>query len=385
MHIKCGLRLCCTDHAGRQSDEKSLLAILIFLLLCSAFACSPNQPPTGNGAGAPAAGEKIILTGAGAEEKEILISEIRRLPLVEKEVVLVRKGGSEEKFTVKGPLLADLLQTLGKDQKSLSGIRLIAGDGYMIEVPTEILANRDIIMAYEIGGQPLEEGDKPVRIIIPEERGMYWVKNLVQIDILAARETLPLTKLIILNTAVHNLAQHNYEYHGSMDKAVAAADLFKDQVPAGSLDTVYMKAADGLEKNEKTDVFTIGYIKFTGADSPAFVSPDIPRGMQVKGLLWLSKGDIGYLSMGSAGGYFPKAAAGDREGVKLSDLFAEVSMEESAAYLFTAADGYNIEINKEDIGRGYLLISEGGEVSVWFDGLPGYTAVKGLLSIESKN
>ena len=363
-----------------------LFLALIFLFVLSA--CSPDRLPEvdrDNG-DALSTDEKIVLKGFGVEQINILISEIRKLPPVERDVVLIRKSGEEKNFRVKGALLADLLESLGKDQKNLSGIRFIAGDGYMIEVGAEILANRDIIMAYEIDDQPLEEGVKPIRIVIPEERGMYWVKNLIQIEILAAREVLPLSKLIILDTAVQNLARHEYEYHGSMDKAVAAADLFKDEVPMGQLDTVYIKATDGLEKNEKTKLFNTGFIKFTGANSPAFVSPDIPRGMHVKDILWLSKGDTGYLSLKSAFGYFPKQKVENLEGIRLSDLFVEVAMAEGKAYLFTTIDGDKVEINQADIAKGILYFMADGVVALHFEGLPGNNfSVKRLGSIKAGN
>ena len=54
----------------------------------------------------------------------------------------------------------------------------------MIEVPHEILAARDIIFAYEIDGKPLAEKAKPIRAVLPEERAMYWVRNLKTVEIL---------------------------------------------------------------------------------------------------------------------------------------------------------------------------------------------------------
>jgi hypothetical protein len=352
--------------------------------LISLTACSSNQPPsdTGGNTQAPAENEKIVITGADIGEKDVFISDIMKLPSFEKEVVSVNSAGNENRFTVKGALLSDILKTLGKDQKTLSSIRLVAGDGYMMEVPSEVLAIRDIIIAYEMDGQPLEEKTRPARVIIPEERAMFWVRNLIKIEILEAREALALSTLFILETAIQNIEQHDYTYYESLDKAIVAGDLFKDMVINGSGDTVYMKAVDGLEKNEKVEVFKKGYIKFTGVEAPAFVSPDIPKGMYVKDILWLSKGDIGYFSFERGLDYLSLNKIEDREGIRLQEIFQEVFMVDSEVYLFTAADGYVVEINKEDISKGILFLRDSGEVSVMFEGLPRNTTVRDLLSIQ---
>ncbi len=367
--------------------KRNLSIVLMILLLISLTACSSNQPPvdTEGEAKTPAPEEKIIITGADLGEKDIYISDIMKLPFVEKEVVSVNSAGNENKFTVKGALLTEILKTLGKDQKELSSIRLVAGDGYMMEVPSEVLAIRDIIIAYEVDGAPLEEKAKPARVIIPGERAMYWVRNLIKIEILEAREALALSSLFVFETALKNIEQHDYTYYESLDKAVVGGDLFKDMTIKGAQDTVYMKAVDGLERNEKAEIFDKGYIKFTGVETPAFVSPDIPKGMHVKDILWLSKGDIGYIFFDNAIGYVQKSKIDDREGIKLEEVFSEVSMEDSAVYLFTAVDGYEIEITKEDISKGILFLGDSGEVSVMFDGLPKNTSVRGLLSIKALN
>lgn len=353
--------------------------LLIILLLCLS-ACASSE--TGGQADSSADDEKIIITGGDIGENEILIAEIMKLPVIAKEVTSVDSAGDESTFAIKGALFSDVLGTLGMEQKTLSAIRLVAGDGYMIEVPPEILAVREIIIAYEIDGKPLEEKTKPARLIIPEERAMYWVKNLVKIEILEARETLSLSRLLFMETAFQNMEQHDYTYYDSLDKAVSASDLFKNIPVEESIETVFMKAVDGLEKNEKAEVFDQGYIKFTGVDIPAFMSPDIPKGMYVKDILWLAKGDTGYISGVKALDHFPKVQVDDREGVKLSDLFNEVSMADGESYLFTALDGYNIEIDGGDIARGLIYLRDGGVVSVMFEGLPKNTSVKDLLSIE---
>ena len=365
--------------------KKGLLVFMLLVLMIFSSACSSNQPATNdNHEPAPGEVDQIVIVGSDIGEKMVTVAEIKELPAVETDVVSVNSSGAENKFSVKGALLADILETIGQDQAKLSAVRFVAGDGYMIEVPHEVLAARDIIFAYEIDGEPLEERTKPIRAIIPEERAMYWVRNLLTVEILNERATQSLDKLLVLENAVASMQQVDYTYYESVDKAVACSGLFSAEMFNGTADTVYMKASDGLEKNEKSEVFDKGYLKVTGKEVPAFVSPDIPKGMYVKDILWLSKANVGLLSAEEAYNYFTLTQQGEHEGITLTDLFAEVFMAESSMYLFTATDGYTVEISQADIAKGLLFVNEEGEIRVRFDGLPKNSNIKGLLSIEAK-
>ena len=77
-------------------------------------------------------------------------------------------------------------------------------------------------------------------------------------------------------------------------------------------------------------------------------------------MLWSAKAEVGLLSV--------------EQGLQY----------ESEQYLLTAADGYEVEINKADLAQGLVYVRDGGEVAVKFDGLPKNTSVKGLLAIEAK-
>ncbi|MCR3923120.1 MAG: molybdopterin-dependent oxidoreductase, partial [Firmicutes bacterium] len=247
-------------------------------------------------------------------EISLSMSQIMDFPVVEKEIVTIDDDGNENICNIKGALLADILESMGKNQHNLSGIRLVAGDGYMMEVPAEILEIRDVILAYEIDGEPLEEKTQPLRAFIPEERSMFWVRNLLRVEILELKEELVLTKLLILETALHNFEKQDYTYYESLDQAISCDNLFEAVAEDSINDTVFIKATDGLEKNERTDVFRSGYLKVTGAETPAFVAPDLPKGMHVKEILWLSRVNTGFLSVTKGLEYFPMMQNEEHEG-----------------------------------------------------------------------
>ncbi|NLP37092.1 MAG: molybdopterin-dependent oxidoreductase [Firmicutes bacterium] len=358
--------------------KKRFFVIFAMLLLLLLAACSGNKgtPDSDPGLQPGDDGEEIVITGKDLEEKVITVAEIRQLDSVTRDVVSVDSGGNEDKYQVKGALFADVLELIGKKQQDLNGIRLIAGDGYMIEVPQEILAAREIILAYEIDGKPLEDKTKPIRVVIPEERAMYWIRNLVKVEILEAREQQSLTKLFLLESAVSALETQDYTYYDAVDQAIICSDL---SLPAA--ETVYLKSTDDFEKNEKFEVFAQGYLKISGAEAPAFVAPDLPKGMHVKDILYLTSEDVGYFSVTKGLEYFTSASFDDITGIAVSDLLNEVAMAAGSKYLFTATDGYSVEIEAADLEKGVIYVNN-DEVTVAFEGLPKNTRVKGLLSIE---
>ena len=190
-------------------------------------------------------------------------------------------------------------------------------------------------MAYEIDGEPLQEKTKPVRAIVPEERSMYWVRNLVRIEILDAAEVKPLSKLMFLETVAAGMEQQDYTYYESTDRAVLCSEL---PLPEDG-ETVYLKARDGLDKNEKAEVFLQeGYIKLP-AKLPALSLTQSAQRMHVKEMLWLAKAEVGLLSVEQGLQYFTVTAKAGEEGILLTDILAEVKWLKEQ-YLLTTADGY---------------------------------------------
>jgi DMSO/TMAO reductase YedYZ molybdopterin-dependent catalytic subunit len=127
--------------------------------------------------------DKLVIKGLTDKDIEIGTDELKAMPQVEKQATAVDSAGKETDYTIKGPLFDDVLKKYGKSQKDLKGIRLSAGDGYSIEVPENVLKNRDIILALELNGKELDDSSKPVRAVVPDERAMYWVRNLTNIEI----------------------------------------------------------------------------------------------------------------------------------------------------------------------------------------------------------
>ena len=372
---------------GKPVRVFQFLALLIVLTLVAAACSAPPETPAGNGGqveGQPSGqeGEKIVISGLESTDIEITVEEIKNLESVTVEATSVNSSGEENKYTVTGPLFDDLLKKYGKSQKDLAGIRLVAGDGYSIEVPPEILQSRDLILAHTINGKPLDERTRPLRAVIPEERSMYWIRNLAKIEILESAPKAEAGKVYILETLISQANAEDYTYYESTDKAVKVEELL-GQLSLDSLpDTASFVAADGFEKNERLDIFSKGYIKFTGEDAPLFLSPDLPKGMYIKSIYLCTIGEAALVSQEKAMEALGTKKVEDKEGVDLKQLIKAAGLADADKYLLTAADGYTVEISRDDREKGVVFKNSKGQITVFFEGLPKSTQVKDFLSIE---
>lgn len=230
----------------------------------------------------------------------------------------------------------------------------------------------------------MHEDTRPIRAFIPEEEAMYWVSNLVEIELvgydaeISDQEASTLEEINFLETLVLELDEIDYEGEDE-GKAVKTSDLFSD------LDTtqdVYLLASDGFDKNEEYKTFIDAYILTEGDNTPAFRSPELPRGMHVRDLVWILTGETGFFSVEQGMEKFEEMSVEDDTGVSLKDLVDKFGLSESDKYELEAIDGYSVEIDREDLSSGIVYIRDSGEVSSAFDGLPRSKAVKDLLSIR---
>ncbi len=359
--------------------------LVIALLLVNLTACTSNQTKKSDDTNALSNStktEKITIVGLNDGNKEISIDELKKMEFVSKEMKSIDSKGEVATNKVKGVSLEKILNQFGESKKDYTGIRFIAGDGYSIVVPKEILEIRDVVLSYEIDEKPLDEMSQPIRVAIPNERSMYWVKNLMKIELLQKKKTNIVNKVIFLDTAVMNINQEDYDYYDKKDKAVKTEDLVKEYSTKEDAEGVFFKAVDGFEKEENLNVFKSAYIKITGENSPLFLSPDLPLGMQVKNIETILHGDTVYFSLKQGFRACELKTVKEHEGISLKDIFSETKLIEAEKYVCKASDGYESEITKEDIDKGIIYERNKGGYTLMFKDMPKNTKVKQILSIE---
>ncbi len=311
-------------------------------------------------------------------------------PVTEQIIRRDNEGQIYDEYPIKGVLFADVLSSIGREKGELNSIRLRAGDGYSVEVPGPILLNREIILAYEIDEEPLFEGTRPIRVFIPEEEAMYWVRNTVEISLNSkeevkeahARETTAqedgLEKIYFFETMFSVLEEIDYP-EGENQKAVRAEDLLADIEPS---ETVYMLATDDFEKNEEYETVLGAYFLTQGENTPAFRSPDLPRGMHIRDLAYISLGNTGIVCVENAIEMFPPQEINENVGVGFMVFFEIFGLKKADSYHLEAIDGFSAEVSYEDLIKGIVHIRESGQIASLFEDLPRNTAIRDLLFIK---
>lgn len=342
-----------------------------------------SQKPADNSSEVVTPDGEFKITGLEDGEVVLTAKEIYEMDSVTEKMTNISSSGEITEAEVTGVKLDAILSKHNVGQKDFEGIRFFAGDGYSIIVPKEILDKREIMLIYKQDGQPLNEEHLPLRVAVPDERSMYWVGNLSGMEIVQ-EEIVGYTKVMILESAYDMLNQEDYVYYEATDKAIKIEDLFSQFVAANETDKVTAVCVDGLEKDEKRDVFVTSYIKTTGEYAPLFIAPELPKGMQLKELLWFADGENSFFSIEQGIKKYADELVtyDDNTGLPLTSIEDSIGLQKGENYRLTAADGYSVEIDRATFEKGMIYPRNKGGYSTAFDGMPKNTKIKGIVSIE---
>jgi hypothetical protein len=366
-------------------NTAKILLLFSALLLAMTMAACGGKAQDNAAAPGPFDEEKIMVHGLAEQDFEITLGDLKKLPAVTRHAEATRANGEKVSVDATGPLLDTFLEQYGKSQEDFSRVRFSAKDQYSIAVPAEVLGNRQIILSYINDGKPLADDVRPVRVVIPGERAMYWVRNMIRMDFETGGEQKPPNKVVFLETAVRSLPQQDYDYFDSVDKAVKTSDLiakYADINDSGVTD-VFLKASDGLKKNETKANFLSAFIKITGKEAPKFLAPQFPQGMHIRGLLYVIYGRTVIFDYTEGIACLPKQKEEGKEGIAFSQIFKEIGLTGGSRYKFTSADGSSLLLTINDLGSGGLIYQNPrGELAFACTGPSGNKNVADLLSIE---
>lgn len=360
------------------------LFLVLLLLVMTVSACGSKVQGRATEPG-PFDGEKIVVHGLQEQDFEITLGDLKKLSAVTRHAEAARSNGEKVSADATGPLLDIFLQQYGKTQKDFSRVRFTAKDRYSIAVPSDVLTNREIILSYSNAGKPLQDDMQPVRVVIPGERAMYWVGNLSRIDFETGGDQKPPNKVVFLETAVQSLPQQDYEYFDSVDKAIKTSDLVTKYADINdkSVANVFLKASDGLQKNETKDNFLSAFIKITGKEAPKFLAPQFPQGMHIRGLLYVIYGQTAIFDYTEGVTCLPKQTEEGKEGIAFSQIFKQTGLTGGNKYKFTSFDGKSIVLTITDLGSGGLIYqNDRGALAFTCTGPSGKKNVDDLLSVE---
>lgn len=337
-----------------------------------------NQQPgaTPSAVREPGEQDSFLVKVQTGPEIRITVEELKHYPALTVETELVKSDGSKQRITARGAALRDILKAKGTNLDDFSALKVRTRDGYSVQIPGEVLKNRQVILAYEYQGKPVTGSESPIRIIVPGEPAMYWVRSVETIELAKNAVHVSAQRVMFMDSC--GLKPSEYPFDGKKDLALPLKDVlavFSVKQEGGNF---IMKASDGLQKVEDMANVLSGYIKVTGDRAPEFVSPNLPAGMYVRNLLWFgTESEVIIASKKSATAYFKK------EAVSLGELFKEVRMpaEDHRTYLLKGADGYTVEVQGGEIKYG-IVSFVGPQPRVQFEGRPRSLNVKDLLEIR---
>ena len=126
------------------------------------------------------AADEIILAGIADEDVVITIQDLKAM-----DCVTVKTESTSDKIGVvraTGPKLETVLAKQGVDLEDVSKITFHGKDKYDYSLKSDYIMEHDIILAFGIDGEPLDEESAPCRIIIPKSDSAYWLRLLDRID-----------------------------------------------------------------------------------------------------------------------------------------------------------------------------------------------------------
>ena len=126
---------------------------------------------------------RLVIVGLVDNPISLTYDQLRCLPKVSDDPLLVCPGFFQDKVTWSGASLAAVLE-LAQPQAGASKIRMTSADGYRTEIDLAQALEEWNFLAYELEGEtlPVLHGF-PIRAVFPGLLGTNWAKWLVKIEV----------------------------------------------------------------------------------------------------------------------------------------------------------------------------------------------------------
>ena len=269
----------------------SWLLFCLLLILAVAVGCSPTQTDdegiaTASTSSGQQTGDAITIVGLSDGDLTLTVDELKKMDSVEDDLQSLDSQGEIIEKHVKGVTLDSILSQHSANQKDYFVIRATATDGYVVEIPKYVIDSEDIILAYEIDGEALDEESAPIRVVINNVRALYWARMVSKIELISDVEQASVKRVVFLEGTYPQLEKYDYEYFNddvsSTDTAVKMSDVLGLYAKGESSEDCVIVASDGLKKTQQKYIVKQFYLKIDGANAPLLASKDIPVGMHVK-------------------------------------------------------------------------------------------------------
>ena len=160
------------------SKRVKSFTVLSLILIASALALTACGPESADISAYENDG--IVVSGLLDEDFTITPKELLALECVSRSAT----GATEKAGTVNatGPLLDTFLAQYGYKAADFDRIRFFASDEYRTVLRGDYLTDYEVVMAVSSGTEPLAEGQRPMRLLIPEAESAMWIYAVVRIE-----------------------------------------------------------------------------------------------------------------------------------------------------------------------------------------------------------
>ncbi len=289
--------------------------------------------------------------------------DLAKYEQVSVETILQRTTGVKIDIEASGPSLKDVLEKNGIDIADYEAIGITGRDNYYTMISKDIIENRDIILGIRFDGEEILREEKPVRIVVPDEMGVYWVKMVNRIDLYESISPKNIENVHIFHALTRDIEPYYYEYYGSKDKSYLVGKILSKFSYVDPNGFFTMAGSDGLIKNETISVVRDRYyIKTEGDNAPMNISPAFKLGMNVK--------EMSYFSTTKDAVIFPEImmkildekTTTQGKGMELREVLEAVGMilDEKDEFVIIDNSGKEYTLSIEDIENSYLIPTQNG-------------------------
>lgn len=291
------------------------------------------------------------------------VEELKDYPQVTTKTILQKTTGVKIDIEATGPLLKDVLKKNNIDINDYEAIGITGRDNYYTMISKDIIQSRDIILGTVFDGNEILREEKPIRVVVPDEMGVYWVKMVNRIDLYTHISPKDIRTVHIFNALTRDIEPYYYEYYGSKDKSILVGKILS-KFPFVDLNGFFtMAGSDGLIKNETISMVRDRYyIKTEGDNSPMNISPAFKLGMNVK--------EMSYYSITTDSVIFPEVlmkvlgvesmAQGRGMGMKEALEEAGMVLERGDELVIVDTGGKEYPIRESELEGSFLIPTDNG-------------------------
>jgi DMSO/TMAO reductase YedYZ molybdopterin-dependent catalytic subunit len=168
-----------TPEPSPKMKKRTLITALIILavaILGTAYGIMQMKTPAQVSTG------RLLVHGLVQNPLNLTVNEIQTMPKTvvnEKLVCVDFPGAPIANGNWTGVQLTYLLQQAEVNQTAIK-VAFYADDGYSTDLTVQDAMNKNIIIAYELNGEPLAEG---LRLVVPGRWGYKWISHLTTIEL----------------------------------------------------------------------------------------------------------------------------------------------------------------------------------------------------------